>query len=456
MHTIKITYWLLAAISLTQFCSCKKYLDAKPDQALVTPSNLADARALLDTYDGNQSRYATLSHASNDDFYVLNDVLQGLNETDRGLYLYTIRQESLLRGIWLGSYSAINRANLVIDFLNDFQPAETEISTRNDCMGHAYFLRGLRHFNLALYYAEPYLEQLAQQTPGLPIRRTPDINEPTVRGTLEETYVFILQDLENAIQLLPERPSAYYRPGKAAAFTLKAWVLLHMQQFDEALQAAESALAFSKDLMDYNTINPNATISFARHNAEVLFQAQISGSSLLTLNNWKADSLLYSSYGNNDLRRVLFFNVNGAGTHGFKGDYGGTLNVDQFAGITTGETYMMAAEAAARLGQTQKALQWLNALLVKRFKTGTYIPYDVNNANEAFSIIREERRKEFAGRGLRWFDLRRWNYEGVTSVEIVRKHNGTTYVLSPKSKNYVFEIPADVINMSGILQNERE
>ena len=444
---------LLAVLAFATLCGCKKWLDAKPDQALVTPSNIPDARALLDAYDGNQNRYPTLAHASNDDYYVADDFLAGASETDRGIYLFTIRQESLVQSIWRNSYAAINQANLVIDFLADYQPRANEAEGKNDCLGHAYFLRAWRHFNLAQYFAEPYVKETAAQIPGLPIRRTPDVNEPTIRGTLKDTYNFILEDLERAIALLPERPSAYYRPGKAAAKGLLACILLHMQRFDDALQAAEASLALNNSLVDFNIINPNAGISFSRYNAEVLFHAQISGSALLLFNSWKADTLLYRSYGANDLRKALYFAANGAG---FKGDYTGTLTVDQFAGITTGETYMIAAEAAARLGQAPKAMEWLNSLLVKRFKTGTYVPYNAANGNEAFRIIREERRKEFAGRGLRWFDLRRWNYEGVTSIEIKRSYKGSQYLLSARSRNYVFEIPARVVEMAGITQNERE
>ncbi len=448
--------FLIISISLFATTGCKKYLDAKPDQALVTPTNIADARALLDSYNENQSRYSALAHSSNDDYYVTEDVLSGTNESDRGIYLFTIKQENPLNSIWTGGYGAINRANLVIDFLGKYQPRENESAAKNDCLGHAHFMRALRHFNLVLYFAEPYIMETANNTPGLPIRQTPDITELTVRGTLEETYTFIEQDLVKAIELLPELPSAYYRPGKAAAYTLLAWVMLHMQRFEEALKYAESALAIKKDLVDFNSINPNANISFTRHNAEVLFQAQISGTTMLIFNNWNVDSNLYRSYSGNDLRQAVYFRSNGTNTYGFKGDYTGAITIDQFAGITTGEAFLIAAEAAARSGQAQKAIDWLNDLLIKRYKTGTYIPYMTTSGNEAFRIVREERKKEFAGRGLRWMDLRRWNYEGVTSVEIKRNYNGAAYILSPKSKNYVFEIPSRVIEMTGIVQNERE
>jgi tetratricopeptide (TPR) repeat protein len=448
---------IIAIIYLMVFSmGCKKFLDAKPNQAQVTPTNIADARALLDAYSDNQDRFANLSHASNDDYYVDQAGLQSVNETTLGIYLFTIKQESVLQSIWSGAFSSILRTNLVLDFLKDYQPKAEEIEVKNDCLGHAHFLRAFRHFNLSLYFAKPYLAVSARQTAGLPIRRTPNINEPTVRGTLEETYSFILENLEMAISLLPQQPTAFNRPGKAAAYTLKAWVLLHMQRFEEALQAAEASLAINNSLMDFNTINPNASFSFTRNNAEVLFQAQISGNALLNFNLWKADSLLYASYGPNDLRKVLYFASNGVNSYGFKGDYTGALTLDQFAGISTSETYMIAAEAAARAGRIEKAMQWLNSLLVKRYKSGTYNPYTAATSDEAFEIIREERRKEFAGRGLRWFDLRRWNYEDITNISISRIYNGTTYSLTPKSKNFVFEIPDRVVTMSGIEQNVRE
>jgi hypothetical protein len=232
--------------------------------------------------------------------------------------------------------------------------------------------------------------------------------------------------------------------------------MLHKQQFDLALDYARQSLALQHSLIDFNTMNPGLNISFTRYNPEVLFHAQITGLSLLAFNNWRVDSLLYNQYHANDLRKVLFFRTNGSGTYGFKGDMGGLSSSDQFTGITIGETYLIAAEAAARTGNVPLALDFLNTLLVKRYRTGTYMPATANTPDEAFELIRMERRKELVGRGLRWLDLRRWNFEGVTAISIERRGNGETYSLSPTSKNYVFEIPSRVIDLSGIEQNQRE
>lgn len=452
----KIPFALIAILFVLPEYGCKKFLDAKPNQSLVTPTTLSDARALMDSYLINQSGYPNLAHGSNDDYYVTDDYLAGTTQVNRGIYMFTIKQETALNTAWESNYAAINRANLVIHLLTGLKPDVNNEKDISDCLGHAYFLRAYRHLNLATFFAMPYVPQTAAQTPGIPVRVTPDITEPTIRGTIEDTYRQIESDLQKAIDLLPALPSAAYRPGRAAAFSAMAHVMLHKRHFGPALDYARQSLALQNTLIDFNTINPNANISFTIYNPEVLFQAQVTGPTFLSFNNWRVDSLLYREYAADDLRKLVFFRSNGTGTYGFKGDMGGISSGDHFAGITIGETWLIAAEAAARLGNTQLAMEYLNGLLEKRFRTGRYIKIIANSPAEAFEMIRKERRKELVGRGLRWLDLRRWNFEGVTTVRIERLVNGTYYRLDPTSKNFVFEIPSRVIDISGIAQNERE
>lgn len=456
MNCMKNICFLIVGFSLFATAGCKKYLDAKPNQALVVPATLADARALMDAYPANQVFLPGMAHSSNDDFYVTDDFLAGTSQQDRNIYLFTVTQEPVLSSAWLNNYAVINRSNLVIDLLKKLQVDQFNEKDLKDCLGHAYFLRACRLHSVAGLFALPYKLETAKETPGVPIRVTPDINEPTIRGTLEDTYKQIEHDLLLAIELLPAQPSAHYRPGRAAAFSLLAYVMLQKLEFGRALEYAQQSLALQNSLIDFNTINLNASNSFALYNPEVLYQAQVSGQGQLGFNNWRVDTLLYRSYLPDDLRKAVFFRPNSSNSFGFKGDMGGMNDYDVFTGITIGETYLMAAEAAARAGNAALAMNYLNTLLIKRFRTGQYKPYVETDAAKAFEIVRQERRKELVGRGLRWHDLRRWNFEGVTQVTIERYVNGSYYRLLPTSKNYVFEIPSRVIDLSGIAQNERE
>jgi hypothetical protein len=160
----------------------------------------------------------------------------------------------------------------------------------------------------------------------------------------------------------------------------------------------------------------------------------------------------------NDLRQKIFFKTNTNGGMQFVGTYtGGTAsaaNLNFFGGLATDEVYLTRAECFARSGNVTAAMKDLNALMIKRFKTGTFVPLTATNTSEALSLVLQERRKETPFRGLRWLDLRRLNSEGA-NITLTRFVNNQTYTLEPNSPRYVLPIPPDIIGFTGISQNER-
>lgn len=125
-------------------------------------------------------------------------------------------------------------------------------------------------------------------------------------------------------------------------------------------------------------------------------------------------------------------------------------------GITTSEVLLIKAECEARLNNTATALDALNALLVKRWKNGTFVPYKDLGREEALALILEERRKELCFRsGLRWMDLKRFNTLPDERISIKRMLNGKEELLNPDDKRLLWLIPLDVVRLSGIAQNPR-
>ena len=116
--------------------------------------------------------------------------------------------------------------------------------------------------------------------------------------------------------------------------------------------------------------------------------------------------------------------------------------------------YLTRAECLARMGNTTDALQDLNTLLIKRWKTGTFIPFTASTAAQALQLILTERRKELLMRSLRWADIKRLNKEGAGLV-LRRIINGNTMELLPNDARYAFPLPQVVIDLSGMPQNPR-
>ena len=112
-----------------------------------------------------------------------------------------------------------------------------------------------------------------------------------------------------------------------------------------------------------------------------------------------------------------------------------------------------SGQRSARAGNMNSAMADLNTLLQNRWKAGTFIPLLALNASDALNQILMERRKELLFR-IRWIDLKRLN-KGGANITLTRILNGQTYTLAPNSPLYVFPIPPDEIQLSGIQQNIR-
>jgi hypothetical protein len=226
-----------------------------------------------------------------------------------------------------------------------------------------------------------------------------------------------------------------------------------MRRYDKAAMYADSSLKLYNTLLDFNTLNGSATFPVPVFNPEVIMHSTMH-TRYLNLSNTRAriDSILYTSYAANDLRKTIFFRSYGDGTYAFKGSYNGSINL--FTGVATGEVYLMRAECFARSGNVTDALNELNALLRKRWKTGTFIPLNAPTPQAALSLVLTERRKELIFRDLRWMDIKRLNREGA-GITPTRSINNQVYTLPPNDNRFALPLPNDVVNISGMQQNPR-
>ncbi|HEX8334925.1 MAG TPA: RagB/SusD family nutrient uptake outer membrane protein [Segetibacter sp.] len=432
--------------------SCKKFLDKKSDKTLVVPSTLEDAQALLDFYSLMNNSYPSIGAQSDDDFYLLDTYWAGLGIVNQNNYIWAKDAYNDLE--WSNMYQVVLHANLALETTEDIQPTAININDWSRIKGGALFYRAYAFYHIAQYYANPYDRNTSTQTLGIPLRLNTNVNEKTIRSTLQQTYDQIINDLTSASVMLPVTTTPISRPSKAAAFAGLARTYLIMGEYSQARNYADSCLQLNNVLIDYNTINSSTAIPFTRLNPEVIFPSTILTPGMLSVNNWKVDSLLYKSYALNDLRRTIFYQSNGTGTFGFKGSYDGSSS--RFNGIATDEVYLIRAECRARLGDKEGALSDLNTLLVKRWKSGTFIPYTASTSEDALGKILIERRKELVLRNIRWFDLRRLNIEPRFAKTLFRNVNGQVHQLSPNDTKYTYYIPQGVISLTGIQQNTRQ
>lgn len=440
--------------------SCKKdFLDAKPNVSLIVPSTAADYQSILDNntlsnlFNNNQP---ALNEIGAGDFYLTYTAWQGLdNSQERTSYLWS---PDIFQGQssfdWDDAYKRILYENIVLDGIVKVSSNAANLSAWNNVKGTALFYRAYDFLGLVEEFAKAYDPATASTDLGIPIRTNSDVNVKSTRASVQVTYDQIISDLNIAKSLVPITPLFPTRPGKAAIYGLLSRVYLSQGKYSQALVYADSCLQISNKLLDFNSLDTTASYPISRFNVEVIYHHTLENVSALDNYNPNliADSNLYKSYSDNDLRKRIYFKT----VSGFitcNASFGGRSV--RFGGLTTNELYLIRAECYARGNNIVAAMNDLNTLLKSRWVTGTFVPYSASNSTDALMKILAERRKELVYRGLRWEDLKRLNKDPATSVTLTKIFNGQTYTLSPNSDLYVFPIPPDEILASGIPQNQR-
>jgi len=466
MKNYQLIIMLLTAVLSS---SCEKYLDVKSNSTQVFVKSSEDCQKLLDFYNVFNIGYPSDGTISSGDTYLTDESYNSfsaeLSDEDRAFYTWqagAIRNRAN-NSQWSFIYLKIYQANIVLETLNDLSDKPDQ-STVNRLRGTALFYRAFSHWQLAQLYAPVYTAADAHLQMGIPIRLESDVNEVLVRGTVKQTYERIIQDLNEAVNLLPESVPVVSRPSKVAALAMLARVYLSMEDYAQAESNANAALQLNSNLVDYNTISTNSFTPFPRFNREVVFQAAMTVAPALVPGDGSGSSSvlkivpdLAAQYESNDLRRLIFLkSVAGSSTvFTFSGNYEPAFTGEYFVGLAVDELYLIRAECFARAGNIVSALADLNTLLRTRWLTGTYVEKSTTTANEALSLILMERRKELLLRGLRWSDLRRLNRDPRFAVTLKRTVLGVEYTLPPNDLRYTLLIPSEVINQSSHLQNKR-
>jgi len=461
---IKITvlYTCLICLGLLG-CNKKEFLDARPNSDIFIPTTLDDCQTLLDN-DAIMSVTPVLGELSADNYYInpSSSFWQLLTTKEHNAYIWASDIYAGEGNVidWNGPYQQVLYANVVLEALLKLKVLPADQQQKNNLEGAARFIRAYAFYNLAQVFAPPYDAAIATEpNKGIPLKLTPNVDEIIKRSTVGETYLQIIADLKQAKDLLlTDVPfSNRNRPSKPAALAMLARVYLSMRQYDQAGLYADSCLRMKNvdTLMDYATKDTNSQRPFDRFNPETLYQSKFIETSVLKAGSPTrdciVDTLLYRSYATNDLRRLLYYTTV-AGNVNLKGSYNQTNFA--FTGLATDEMYLIRAECRARTDDITGALKDVNALLVKRFKPGTFIPYTASTTDQALALVLAERRKELAFRGLRWTDLRRFNLEG-RGYTLQRKIDNQVFTLTVNSPLYVLPIPPDVLAFNGIPDNNR-
>ena len=336
---------------------------------------------------------------------------------------------------WRNYYHTIYIANYVIENRDEISNASRD--EVNQLVGESYMLRAYCHFLLVNLYAEPYTHCQPATTRGVPMQLEADVNAMPLSSSVEAIYQQVLADIAEAEKLLNVETweeGKNYRFSKISAQALLARTYLYMGEWQKALTAAKAVIETHGELEDMNTskILPNSYKS-----VESIVALERLSSNLFTAINMP-DPNFMNLYRTGDQRRAKFYKR--VTSSSYELQKGGD---DEFScSFRSAEAYLTAAECAARLGKTVDAIDFLKPLLQKRLSTDALSTVlDLMNAmtqDELIAEILDERARELAFEGHRWYDLRR-----TTQPALTRTYDDETFTLTPEK--YTMRFPTEAV-----------
>ena len=432
--------WLFAALLLLGFSSCDKFLDIRPTGKVIAETG-EEYRALL-TYEyknfpedrglasfRSDEMNLTSSSTSTEDYSSFFDIWAWNDNSAQG---------TTASFGWRRYYHAIYVANTII--ANDGKMTNFSTADNNQLVGEAYMMRAYCHFLLANLYAEPYTKVKPDTTRGVPLSLEADVNAVLTNSSLAQVYAQVESDIDKAYSLMNKDSWSQgfnYRFNKISAQALKARVELYKGNWSGALQAAQSVITAHPALQDLTVSSPTLPNSYKSDESIVSLEQVMTATYARA--GQVADDLL-SLYKVGDYRYDYYYNQLTASvttvSKGGGGDYRSTFRSAEF--------YLIAAEASAQLGDLTTAKTYLKQLMAKRYMASLYPQYasdvDALSQEDLISYIADERLREFAFEGHRWFDLRR-----TTRPAMQRIYNGNTYQLNANDSRYTLRFPTEAI-----------
>lgn len=334
------------------------------------------------------------------------------------------------------------------------------------------------------FYGKPYQASTAGTDLGFFIITTSDVTTAKFeRPSVQAVYDFILNDLNTALPDLPYSLANRMRMSKSAAESLLGKTYWFMGKYQEALVHFDKSFEtipkdFPVKLFDYKTyFAPDGPWGYdAMTSPDDYLSGPENGSGYEEALFYKAMQNGYGAYfndfmlspktldlfktPNNSDERLKFFSdkLYGGGEIGIEGLRRRIGLADVQLGMTLPDLYLMRAECRARTNDLAGAKVDLETLRKKRMSESDAVVH-ISSATAMIKFIIEERVREFALQGYRWFDMRRLSvdplFAQITYTHQVLTSTGNvkeTFPLRPE--RFTFRIPLMIMDQNpGVVNN---
>jgi len=447
MINMKNIFFLLIALLLV---SCDKFLDIQPTGKVIAKTG-EEYRALLTGVYNTFPTDRSLTTLRTDEL-----VVDGGSVTAEDYNTYfdiwtwndITPDEKTTSWSWRQFYHIIYIASYVIDKQSEI--TEASPADINQLVGEAYMLRAYSYSILVNLFGKPYTKCDPTTELAVPLMVTPDVEMVIGRSTVEAVYQQILSDINMAKQKLvidKWEDDLKYRFNKISADALLARVCLYMGRWQQALDAAKAVVAAYPELEDLTTTSYTMPDKYTSKEAIVSLE-QVMKSSYKGIGY--PDAKFISSITTGDLRKNRYFKAKTSQIYDLlKGGANECRSTFRSA-----EFYLTAAEAAARLGKLEEAIDLMSTMVKNRYlaarQTTTINSMKSMTQDQLIDFILEDRRVELCFEGHRWFDLRR-----TTQQKIVKTFSDVTYTLEEGDNRYTIVIPREAISANPMLSQEK-
>ena len=449
-------WFAVSLLSVFALVSCDKYLNVQPKGVRLLKT--------VNDYDLWLNNNFIASSVPNE-LYLLGDNVDNPNiinpPTALNDRVYIWRQQfsdelTAEPAIWKDLYKAIYYFNTVLEGIDEATGGTEEM--KKSIKAEALLGRALNYFYLVNVYGKVYNASTADQDLAVPFVTSTDLGgTPTPsRSTVQGIYDHIIADITTALPELPQNNSLNrFRGSIAAGYSILARAHLYMGNYTKAAQNAQLALDNGQnEILDYSTMISPSSIGNLMVRPDAIYAR-------LSTNNFylpypTLDFL--KTYDTKDLRLNFYF--------GNLGDYSfttrGTTRYNAAGvpstntaypnwGTSVAEMRLIMAEAAARANDLPTAINQLDLLRKKRFKSADYVKYNPANPvkEEVLQKVLKERTFEFVFTSMRWFDMRRLNAEGrMSTVNRYDGQNNVIATLPAGSNKYTLQIPIQVLRFN--------
>jgi len=464
--------WVLCSFVGLMLPACKQ-LDLPPSDAIDATKAF---RNLEDVNMGVLGAYAPMTTSVIEAVAIVSDEVMlptenTVSNTSSHRWLYNSSSGSVTSAFY-EYYVTIDRANQVLAAIPNIPTNGSMQSLMNQYEGELLALRAYCHFELLRAYASSY----EPDGMGVPYMKEHEVIYPA-RPTVQANFDDINTDLAAAKALIPGGFSDNTRITKTALSAIQARVALYAKKWDDAIAYASEVIA-AEPLAPKNDF---AKIWTDESEAEVVWKlARVAGDSRLGAAFFRetGEIVLYApafklidGFGTtaqraDDIRFASYIKYDPArGASGAKSAY--LVNkyasglVPNAPGLTsvklfrTGEMYLIRAEAALEKDNSAAgiaaATKDLNDLRAARIYNYVHVTFP--DKQSLINAILNERYKELAFEGHRFFDLKRRNLPVERRTEDAINTSGAVK-LETTAAQYCFPIPEDELFVNkNMIQN---